>query len=305
MEKNRLDMDRAIQFAINSKQELEHLDTMIGLEDYKKVMRRIIAAQKRMIISHSKGRPVRSPSFHMCFLGNPGTGKTSISHKTADILYRAGIVDNSKLMVAGRSDLVGEHVGETAIKTKKLLQKASGGVLLIDEAYALMDDREGSFGDEAINTLVEEMENCRDKLVIIFAGYPQRMKRFLANNPGLQSRIPYTVHFQDYTSDELYNIARKFAEEDGYYFHPNVREKLISIFDRAKKEPEFGNARYARNIIEQAESVKSDPIDIMDLRKLSDDDLFQLTAQNFTPLVTAGDYAAEKKIGFLTTGGSL
>ena len=296
MQENRLDMDRAIRFAVKGKQELANLDAMIG---------QIIAAQKQMIIAHSKGRPIRPHTFHMCFLGNPGTGKTSVSHKTADILYRAGIVDSSKLLVAGRSDLVGEHVGETAIKTKKLLKKACGGVLLIDEAYALMDDREGSFGDEAINTLVEEMEGCRDKLVLIFAGYPQRMKRFLANNPGLQSRIPYTVHFEDYTSDQLYNIAKRFAEEDGYYFHPNVREKLISIFDMAKKDPEFGNARYARSLIEKAESIKSDSIDIMDILKLSDDELFQLTAQDFSAIATVKEYAAEKKIGFLTAGGQV
>ena len=298
MKDSQLNMNRAIQFAVNSKQELENLDSIVGMEDYKIAMRQVIATQKRMIIAHSKGRSVRFPSFHMCFLGNPGTGKTSVSHKTADILYRAGIVDSKRLVVAGRSDLVGEHVGETAIKTKKLLKKASGGVLLIDEAYALMDDREGSYGDEAINTLVEEMESCRDNLVIIFAGYPNRMKHFLANNPGLQSRIPYTVHFQDYTSEQLYNIAVKFAEEDGYYFHPTVREKLISIFDIAKKDPEFGNARYARNVIEKAESMKSDRIDIMDVLKLSDDDLFQLTPEDFTSIAVAKDYSAEKKIGF-------
>lgn len=298
MKDNRLNMNRAIQFALNGKQELENLDSMIGMDDYKFAMRQIIATQKRMIIAQSKGRTIRTPSFHMCFLGNPGTGKTSVSRRTADILYRAGIVDSDKLLIAGRSDLVGEHVGETAIKTKKLLKKASGGVLLIDEAYALMDDREGSYGDEAINTLVEEMENCRDNLVIIFAGYPNRMKRFLANNPGLQSRIPYTVHFQDYTSEQLYSIAAKFAEEDGYYFHSAVREKLISIFDIAKKDPEFGNARYARNLIEKAESMKSDRIDIIDILKLSDDDLFQLMPEDFSSIVTAKEFASEKKIGF-------
>lgn len=298
MKDSQLNMNRAIQFAVNSKQELENLDSIVGMEDYKIAMRQVIATQKRMIIAHSKGRSVRSPSFHMCFLGNPGTGKTSVSHKTADILYRAGIVDCDKLLVAGRSDLVGEHVGETAIKTKKLLKRASGGVLLIDEAYALMDDREGSYGDEAINTLVEEMESCRDNLVIIFAGYPNRMKHFLANNPGLQSRIPYTIHFQDYTSDQLCNIAEKFAEEDGYYFHPSVREKLVSIFDIAKKDPEFGNARYARNVIEKAESMKNDRIDIMDILKLSDDDLFQLTPEDFASIITVKEFASEKKIGF-------
>ena len=298
MKDYQMDMNRATQFAVNSSQELASLDSMIGMENYKHMIRQIIATQKRMIIAYSKGRTVRPPSFHMCFLGNPGTGKTSISHKTADILYRAGIVDNNKPLVVGRSDLVGEHVGETAIKTNKLLKKAAGGVLLIDEAYALMDDREYSYGDEAINTLVEEMESCRDKLVIIFAGYPDKMKYFLANNPGLQSRIPYTVHFQDYSSNQLVDIAEKFAEEDGYYFHPSVRETLISIFNIAKKDPEFGNARYARNIIERAESMKSEHINIMDILKLSDDELFQLTPADFESIITAKEIAPEKKMGF-------
>lgn len=298
MKENKMDMNRAVQFAVNSKMELDKLDSLIGMDEYKNTMRQIIAAQKRMIIAYSKGRNVRLPSFHMCFLGNPGTGKTSVSHKTAGIMYRAGIVNSDKLLVAGRSDLVGEHVGETAIKTKTLLKKASGGVLLIDEAYALMDDREGSYGDEAINTLVEAMENYRDKLVIIFAGYPDRMKRFLANNPGLQSRIPYTVHFPDYSSDQLYSIAEKFAKEDGYYFHPDVREKLISIFNAAKCDPEFGNARYVRNLIERAEATKSERIDILEILKLSDDELFQLTSRDFASVSMVKDYVSDRKIGF-------
>lgn len=298
MKENRMDMNRAIQFAINSKQELAKLDSMIGMEAYKETMKQIVATQKRMIIAGTKGREVRSPALHMCFLGNPGTGKTSVSHKTAELLYRAGLTESEKLTVAGRSDLVGEHVGETAIKTKKLLKKASGGVLLIDEAYALMDERHGSYGDEAINTLVEEMDNCRGQLVIIFAGYPDRMKHFLENNPGLQSRVPYTVFFQDYSSDQLYRIAKKFAEEDGYYFHPAVREKLLSLFDVAKTDPEFGNARYVRNLVEKAEAIKSDRIDIMDIMKLSDEELFQLTPEDFASLAMVRDFAPEKKIGF-------
>ena len=298
MTENQMDMNRAVRFAVNSTKELEKLDALIGMEDYKTTMRQIVAAQKRMIIARSKGRTLRAPSFHMCFLGNPGTGKTSAGHKTAELLYRAGIVNSEKLTVVGRSDLVAEYVGQTAVKTKKLLKEAAGGVLLIDEAYALMDDRGGSFGDEAINTLVEEMDTCRDNLVIIFAGYPDRMKQFLANNPGLQSRIPYTVHFRDYSTDQLFSIAESFAEEDGYYFHPDVRDTLISIFNTAKKDPEFGNARYVRNLVEKAEAIKSDRIDILDIVKLSEDELFQLMPEDFASIVTVKDLVAEKKIGF-------
>ena len=298
MKENQTKMDRAIQFALNIQQEYDKLNSMVGMEEFKAAMQQIFGAQKRMVIAQSKGHRIRPASFHMCFLGNPGTGKTSACHEVADLLYRAGIVDSSKLMVAGRSDLVGQYFGSTAIKTRQLLDKASGGVLLIDEAYSLLDDRRGSYGDEAINTLVEEMDKRRDSLVIIFAGYNDRMTEFLANNPGLQSRIPYTVHFKDYSADQLCTIAEKFAKEDGFYFHPDVREKLTSIFNTAKQDPCFGNARYARNLVEKAESAKCDRVNIMDLAALSDDDLFRLTPEDFESLAVAREVIVEKKIGF-------
>lgn len=291
-------LDRMVQFAASEKQEMEKLNHLIGLEEFKKAMRRVVAAQKRQIIACSRGREIRPASFHMCFLGNPGTGKTEMSRYAANLLYKSGAVGTDKFLIADRSHLVGEHVGETAIKTKALLKKASGGVLLIDEAYALMEDREGSYGDEAINTLVEEMESCRGDLVIIFAGYPDRMKRLLSSNPGLQSRIPYTVHFQDYTVDQLFAIAEKFAADDGFYFRGDVREKLNSIFSAAIKAPEFGNARYVRNLIEQAETDKIGRIDIMELKNLTDDEIFQLTADDFVPLADASQYVPERRIGF-------
>lgn len=291
-------LDRMVQFAASEKQEMEKLNNLIGLEEFKKAMRRVVAAQKRQIIACSRGRDIRAASFHMCFLGNPGTGKTEMSRYAAKLLYKSGAVGTDKFLIADRSHLVGEHVGETAIKTKALLKKASGGVLLIDEAYALMEDREGSYGDEAINTLVEEMENCRGDLVIIFAGYPDRMKKLLSSNPGLQSRIPYTVHFQDYTVDQLFAIAEKFAADDGFYFRGDVREKLNSIFSVAMKAPEFGNARYVRNLIEQAETDKIGRIDIMELKNLTDDEIFQLTADDFLPLADVSQYVPERRIGF-------
>lgn len=291
-------LDRMVQFAASEKQEMEKLNNLIGLEEFKKAMRRVVAAQKRQIIACSRGREIRPASFHMCFLGNPGTGKTEMSRYAAKLLYKSGAVSTDKFLIADRSHLVGEHVGETAIKTKALLKKASGGVLLIDEAYALTEDREGSYGDEAINTLVEEMESCRGDLVIIFAGYPDRMKRLLSSNPGLQSRIPYTVHFQDYSVDQLFAIAEKFAADDGFYFRDDVHEKLNSIFSVAMKAPEFGNARYVRNLIEQAETDKIGKIDIMELKNLTDDEIFQLTADDFVPLAGVNQYVPERKIGF-------
>lgn len=299
MKTNEDNMNRAIRFACNANKELAQLDELIGMESYKKAMREMIGLQKRTVIAHIRGHAVRVPSYNMCFLGNPGTGKTSIGETTADIFYRAGIVNSSKPIVVGRSDLVGEHVGETALKTKQVLAGGIGHVVLIDEAYALMDDRDGSFGDEAINTLVEVMENCRGKQVLIFAGYWHKMQTFLDRNPGLRSRIPFMVHFEDYSSEQLYRIAEKFANEDKFSFHPDVRRKLISIFDDARKSTaEFGNARYARNLIERAESRRYDCIDFCDLLDISDLEMIQLMPEDFEPIETASP-APVRKIGFV------
>lgn len=298
MKQTQENLDRMVKFAVSEKQELEKMEHLIGLDEFKKTMHRIMASQKRQIIALSRGREIRKASYHMCFLGNPGTGKTEMSRYAARILFESGVVSTDKFLIAGRSNLVGDYVGETAIKTKALLKQATGGVLLIDEAYALMDGREGSYGDEAINTLVEEMEKCRGDLAIIFAGYPDRMKQFLDCNPGLQSRIPYTVHFPDYTAEQLFAIAEKFAMDDGYYFHEDVREKLNLIFNDAMKTPEFGNARYVRNLIEQAENAKVENIDLMEVGNLADDDIFRLNADDFTPLIDVKKYISERKIGF-------
>lgn len=298
MKQMQQDFERMVRCVTAGRQELDKLEQLIGLEDFKKAMRRVWSAQKRQIIAFSKGRKLRPASFHMCFLGNPGTGKTEMSRYAAKFFYEVGVVEQDKLLIAGRSDLVSDHVGGTAKKTKALLRRAEGGVLLIDEAYSLMDDRGGSYGDEAINTLVEELDNCRGRLVVILAGYPDRMRAFLASNPGLQSRIPYTVHFSDYSPDELYAIAEKFAEEDGFYFRNDVRQRLDEIFGQAGKDPEFGNARYVRNLIEQAEAVKLENVDIFQLPSLTDEELFQLTPGNFAPMTVVKEYAAERRIGF-------
>lgn len=291
-------MNRAMMFVENSERELAKLDGLIGMEEYKKTMRQIMGLQKRKVFSYIKGIDTRPVSYDMCFLGNPGTGKTTICHKTAELFYRAGIVSSDKLMIAGRSDLVGEHVGETALKTKKLLEKASGHVLLIDEAYSLLDDRDGSFGDESINTLVEIMENCRGKQVLVFAGYRNKMQQFLDKNPGLRSRIPYTVHFEDYSSEQLYHIAEQFAREDDCCFHPDVHQKLLEIFDYAKEIPEFGNARYARNLIEQAESRRCESIDFLEMMQLYGTNPIQLMPEDFEPIITDKP-SKPRRIGFL------
>ncbi len=298
MKDNNANLDRAVRFFMSENSELAHLDHIVGLRELKDTLHHILCAQKRRIIAQSRGKTVRPAVFHMCFLGNPGTGKTEMSKHVAKILYQAGIVNKDTLAVAGRSALVGDHVGETALKTKALLKKADGGVLLIDEAYALMDDRSNSYGDEAINTLVEEMENHLGDLVIIFVGYPEKMMQFLEINPGLQSRIPFTVHFPNYTAEELCRIAKSMAEEDGYYFRDDVFEKLTIILNDAMNDPNFGNARYVRSLVENAEAKKSDRVDLAKLMNMSDDELFQLTPREFHALPTVRSRVPKKNIGF-------
>lgn len=291
-------LNRMLIFEQSGGKALRDLNALIGLDEFKETMNLIVKGQKRQVISLMREKPLRANCNNMCFLGNPGTGKTEMSHQAANLLYQCGAISRNELLIAGRSDLVGEHVGETAHKVRALLQKARGAVLLIDEAYSLVDDREGSFGDEAINTLVEYMDRDRDQLTIIFAGYPDKMDTFLCQNPGLRSRISHMVHFPDYSEEELYSIAEKFAQEDGYWFASNVRSKLIEHLRLAKQNPEFGNARYVRNLVDRAELEKAGEINLENLTDLTDEDLFQLDANDFASIQTFEKFSRQSRIGF-------
>ena len=290
--------NRMLRFERSGGKALQELDSLTGLKEFKETMNLIVKGQKRQVVSMMRQKPLREISNNMCFLGNPGTGKTAMSRRAASLLYQCGAISRGELLIAGRGDLVGEHVGETALKTKALLQKAKGAVLLIDEAYALVDDRDGSFGDEAISTLVEYMDREREQLTIIFAGYPEKMERFLEINPGLRSRIPHMIHLPDYSEEELYSIAEKFAQEDGYWFAEDVKEKMVEHLCAAKQAPEFGNARYVRNLVDRAELEKARKIDLSKLMELPDEEVFRLEAADFIPLQAAAKYTRQKRIGF-------
>ena len=188
----------------------------------------------------------------MVFTGNPGTAKTTVARLFADILRDNKILPEGALIEAGRSDLVGEYVGQTAPKVKSLFRRAKGNVLFIDEAYSLVDGRRGLYGDEAINTLVQEMENNREDTIVILAGYPDKMQQFLDTNPGLTSRIAFHINFDDYTEEELYEILMSMASKSGVRLSDEVHEKVIEIFGHACKYKDFGNGRFVRNIYEQA-----------------------------------------------------
>ena len=193
----------------------------------------------------------KASSKHMIFTGNPGSAKTTVARLLASILYDEHVLNKNKFIECGRQDLVGKYVGWTAKQVEAQFQKARGGVLFIDEAYSLVE-KEGLYGDEAINTIVQMMENYRNDVIVIFAGYPDKMERFLEKNEGLRSRIAFHVDFPDYNAEELCDILKLMSKEKGYTLDEEAEKKCRIIFDCACKNAEFGNGRFVRNVLEQA-----------------------------------------------------
>ena len=228
------------------------LHDMIGLDTAKEVICRAINYFKYQKMLARRSTTWQQPSLHMCFTGNPGTAKTTVARLVARILADNGVLSTGAFVEVGRGDLVGKYVGWTATIVKKRFEEAAGGVLFIDEAYSLLDDRNGSFGDEAINTIVREMENHREDVIVIFAGYPDKMEAFLQRNPGLRSRIAFHVPFADYTAEELCRIAEQIAGMSDCRFSKEAEEKLYVLFDSLRLSDDFGNGRCARNIVESA-----------------------------------------------------
>jgi len=194
-----------------------------------------------------------SPGLHMSFTGSPGTGKTTVAMKMADILHRLNYIRKGHLLTVTRDDLVGQYIGHTAPKTKEVIKQAMGGVLFIDEAYYLYKpDNERDYGAEAIEILLQIMENQRDDLVVIFAGYKDKMDKFYESNPGLSSRVTNHVDFPDYTAEELLEIAKLMLEEQQYKFASDADEVLLDYANRRMQQPHFANARSIRNAIDRA-----------------------------------------------------
>lgn len=229
----------------------KELQNMIGLSEVKALADQIIASYKLQSIRSGYGMQDGGISKHMVFTGNPGSAKTTVARLITDILTDEGVLKTGALIECGRADLVGQYVGWTAREVRDKFKEASGGVLFIDEAYSLVDDRK-SFGAEAINTIVQEMENHRDDVIVIFAGYPEKMSEFLDQNEGLRSRIAFHVNFPDYNGDELVSILKLMAKNRGLRIDKTAIEKCKSICEKACTEKEFGNGRFVRNLLEQA-----------------------------------------------------
>ena len=228
------------------------LDELIGLTDVKEQIRRIAAFAKLKQDMSKNGNADIPVALNMGFVGNPGTAKTTVARILAGIFYEIGLLPCNELVEVGRADLVAKYIGHTAVKVKEVFERAKGKVLFIDEAYSLVDDRSGSFGDEAINTIIQEMENNRGKTIVIFAGYPKEMESLFSRNPGLRSRVPFTLNFSDYSVEEMVKIAESEAKQRGFSINVDAYEKVAAICSEAAHHPDMGNGRFCRNLIENA-----------------------------------------------------
>ena len=228
-------------------------EELVGLVPVKSRIREIAALLLVDKLRKSLGITSGSPGLHMSFTGSPGTGKTTVGLKMADILFQLGYITKGHLLTVTRDDLVGQYIGHTAPKTKEVLKKAMGGVLFIDEAYYLYKpDNERDYGAEAIEILLQVMENQRDELVVILAGYKEPMDKFYASNPGLSSRIANHIDFPDYTVDELLKISKLMLEDQQYQLTPEAETAFISYIEKRKEKPLFANARSIKNALDRA-----------------------------------------------------
>src|SRR5580658_2214191 len=226
---------------------------LIGLAPVKARIRDIAALLVIDKLRTNLGLAAQAPSLHMSFTGNPGTGKTTVALRMAQILFRLGYVRKGHLVAVTRDDLVGQYIGHTAPKTREVLKRAMGGVLFIDEAYYLYrPENERDYGQEAIEILLQVMENQRDDLVVILAGYKDRMDTFFRSNPGMSSRIAHHLDFPDYPAGDLLRIADMMLQQQNYHFGPGARATFAEYLENRIRQPHFANARSVRNALDRA-----------------------------------------------------
>ena len=259
-------------------------EDLVGLAPVKQRIKEISALLLVQRLRKNLGLGINSASIglHMSFTGSPGTGKTEVATRMADILFKLGYIRKGHLITVTRDDLVGQYIGHTAPKTKEVLKRAMGGVLFIDEAYYLYKaDNERDYGSEAIEILLQVMENQRDELVVILAGYKEPMDRFYESNPGLSSRITNHIDFPDYSVDELVTIAKMMLEEQQYQLTPQAEIALTDYITRRKQKPLFANARSIKNALDRARMRQANRIFDSRGQVLTKKELVNLEADDF------------------------
>jgi hypothetical protein len=261
---------------------LAELDGLIGLDHVKTEVRRLTSLLRVQHLRGEEGLPVIETSRHLVFTGNPGTGKTTVARLLSQIYRTLDVVEKGHLVETDRSDLVAGFVGQTATKTKAVLESALGGTVLIDEAYALARGGENDFGREAIDTLVKFMEDHRDDLAVVVAGYPAEMQEFIDANPGLQSRFARTLEFPDYSTDELIRIFEAMSSKQEYHPDDPARGRLLEVIEAEPRGRGFGNARFVRNVFEQAISMQA--VRLADVDAPTRDQLTTLVAADIEPV---------------------
>lgn len=273
------------------------LDEMIGLSSVKQVIYKALAKYKFNKLCMEKGIHQENISLHMVFTGNPGTAKTTIARLLARILKEENVLSTGVFVEVGRADLVGDHVGATALLVKKKFREAQGGILFIDEAYSLCDGYKNGFGDEAINTIVQEMENHREDVIVIFAGYSEPMQQFLNRNPGMRSRIAFQIPFEDYSTEELCEITKLMLSKKQLTITDGAMEKLKHNYEYARKNTDFGNGRYVRKILEEAEMNLAERIFSLGKVEITTEMMARIVEQDI-PEATPQEVSKKIKIGF-------
>lgn len=260
---------------------LGELDQLIGLKSVKKLVREIQAFVEIQRLRQKEKLLFEPMVLHMIFKGNPGTGKTTVARIIGRLFKEMGVLPKGHLIEVERADLVGEYIGHTAAKTRDQIKKAIGGILFIDEAYSLARGGEKDFGKEAIDSMVTSMENNKDNLIIILAGYQDEMNYFLETNPGLRSRFPIHITFPDYSIEDLMNIANLMLKQRQYLLASLAEDELSKIIEQqTKKHQHSGNARLVRNLIERA--MRMQAVRLVNKKNISRQDLMTIQKEDLT-----------------------
>jgi len=276
----------------------DELSRLIGLTEAKKILgqaRDYVLAQK---IYEKRGYKAEMPCLHMVFTGNPGTCKTTVARLTAKLFKECGVLSKGELIECGRADLVGKFVGTTAPLVKQKFAEAKGNLLFIDEAYSLFEEKEGMFGDEALATICAELENQRQDTIVVFAGYKEPMQRLLDRNIGLRSRIAFSIDFPDYSEEEMMEIVKLNLEDKQRVIDVKTEDKVRKLIRSKMGDPQFGNGRYARTLVEQAMLSQASRIVKMPEEKITDNEIRYLTENDFPDLDAKEPEVIRKPIGF-------